>query len=205
MTLAPKFTEDVAALPTHGFGPRSLTWWGTVGFMVIEGMFFVLTVAAYFFLMSHEQSWAPRPTEPPNPIAGTLFTLILLLSEIPNAMIKKAAETYDTDAVRRLFLWMVGIGGVLLVIRGFEFNSLNVLWYENAYGSVVWALLFLHALHLVTDWADTIVLWALMHTPHGEEPRRLVDVDENALYWRFVWISWIPIYLLIYWVPRVFH
>jgi len=205
MTLAPKFTEDVAPLPTHAFGPRSLTWWGTVGFMVIEGMFFVLTVAAYFFLMSHEQSWAPRPTEPPNPIAGTLFTLILLLSEIPNAMIKKAAETYDTEAVRRLFLWMVGIGGVLLVIRGFEFNSLNVLWYENAYGSVIWALLFLHALHLVTDWADTIVLWALMHTPHGEEPRRLVDVDENALYWRFVWISWIPIYLLIYWVPRVFH
>ena len=205
MTLAPKFTEDVAPLPTHAFGPRSLTWWGTVGFMVIEGMFFVLTVVAYFFLMSHEQSWAPRPTEPPNPIAGTLFTLILLLSEIPNAMIKKAAETYDTDAVRRLFLWMVGIGGVLLVIRGFEFNSLNVLWYENAYGSVIWALLFLHALHLVTDWADTIVLWALMHTPHGEEPRRLVDVDENALYWRFVWISWIPIYLLIYWVPRVFH
>jgi len=205
MTLVPKFTEDVARLPTHAFGPRSLTWWGTVGFMVIEGMFFVLTVVAYFFLMSHEQSWAPRPTEPPNPIAGTLFTLILLLSEIPNAMIKKAAETYDTDAVRRLFLWMVGIGGVLLVIRGFEFNSLNVLWYENAYGSVIWALLFLHALHLVTDWADTIVLWALMHTPHGEEPRRLVDVDENALYWRFVWISWIPIYLLIYWVPRVFH
>ena len=54
-------------------------------------------------------------------------------------------------------------------------------------------------------WADTIVLWALMHTPHGEEPRRLVDVDENALYWRFVWISWIPIYLLIYWVPRLFR
>ena len=205
MTLAPRFTEDVAALPTHAFGPRSLTWWGTVGFMVIEGMFFVLTVAAYFFLMSHEQSWAPRPTAPPNLIAGTLFTLILLLSEIPNAMIKKAAEAYDTDAVRRLFLWMVGIGALLLVIRGFEFNSLNVLWYENAYGSVIWALLFLHALHLVTDWADTIVLWALMNTPHGEEPRRLVDVDENALYWRFVWISWIPIYLLIYWIPRFFR
>ena len=205
MTLAPKFTENLAELPTHAFGPRSLTWWGTVGFMVIEGMFFVLTVAAYFFLMSHEQSWAPRPTPPPNLIAGTLFTLILLLSEIPNAMIKKAAEAYGTDAVRRLFLWMVGIGGVLLVIRGFEFNSLNVLWYQNAYGSVIWALLFLHALHLVTDWADTIVLWALMHTPHGEEPRRLVDVDENALYWRFVWISWIPIYLLIYWVPRLFR
>jgi heme/copper-type cytochrome/quinol oxidase subunit 3 len=44
-----------------------------------------------------------------------------------------------------------------------------------------------------------------MRTPHGEEPRRLVDTSENSLYWRFVWLSWIPIYLLIYWVPRMFR
>jgi len=71
MTLPPTFTEDVAELPTHGFSYRSLTWWGVIGFMVIEGTAFVLTVAAYFFLMSHEESWAPRPWLPPNAIAGT--------------------------------------------------------------------------------------------------------------------------------------
>lgn len=90
---------------------------------------------------------------------------------------------------------MVGIGAILLVIRGFEFNSLNVMWYDNAYGSIMWALLLLHTTHILTDWVDTIVLWRLMQTPHGEAPRRWVDVDENALYWRFVWLSWIPIYL----------
>ena len=42
-------------------------------------------------------------------------------------------------------------------------------------------------------------------TPHGEEPRRLVDVDENCLYWRFVWLSWLPIYVLIYWLTRLFQ
>jgi len=65
--------------------------------------------------------------------------------------------------------------------------------------------LLLHTTHILTDWIDTVVLWALMNTPHGEEPRRMVDTDENALYWRFVWITWLPIYLLIYWVPRVFR
>jgi heme/copper-type cytochrome/quinol oxidase subunit 3 len=165
----------------------------------------VLTIAAYFFPMSHEQSWAPRPIAPPNFIAGTLFLLIILVSEVPNTMIKKAAEAYDVVTVRRLLPWMVGVGVLLMIIRGFEFNSLNVMWYDNAYGSIIWALLFLHATHLVTDWVDTAVLWRLMNTPHGEEPRRLVDVDENALYWRFVWLSWIVIYVLIYWVPRVFR
>ena len=27
--------------------------------------------------------------------------------------------------------------------------------------------------------------------------------SDNAFYWDFVVVSWIPIYLLIYWVPRL--
>ena len=205
MSLRPSFTRDISALPTHGFSIRSLTWWGVIGYMVIEGAAFALTIAAYFFLMSHEQQWAPHPWEPPNPIAGTLFTAVMLLSEIPNTMAKKAAEAYDVPKVRLLLPWISAVGLLLLILRGFEFNSLNVLWYENAYGSIIWALLLLHTLHIGTDWVDTIVLWLLMRTPHGEEPRRLVDTSENSLYWRFVLLSWIPIYLLIYWVPRMFR
>jgi cytochrome c oxidase subunit 3 len=205
MSMKPSFTRDIAHLPTHAFSHRALTWWGLLGFMIIEGVAFAMAIAAYFFLMSHEQEWAPRPTLPPDLLAGTLFTIVILLSEIPNAMIKKATESYDVEGVRKLLPWMVGIGVLLFVIRGFEFNSLNVLWYENAYGSIIWALLFLHTAHLATDWGDTVVLWRLMKTPHGHEPRRLVDTDENALYWRFVWLSWLPIYALIYWVPRFFR
>ena len=199
------FQQDLSGLPTHAFSHRSLTWWGIIGFMVIEGAAFALAIAAYFFLMSHEQEWAPRPTLPPDLLAGTLFTIVLLLSEIPNTMIKKAAEAYDVEGVRKLLPWMVAIGILLFVIRGFEFNSLNVLWYDNAYGSIIWALLFLHTTHVGTDWVDTVVLWRLMRTPHGHEPRRLVDTDENALYWRFVWLTWLPIYALIYLVPRFFR
>ena len=205
MSLEPHFTEDVSELPNDILGSGSLTWWGTLGFMVIEGTAFALTIAAYFFLMSQEQEWAPRPWNPPGLIPGILFTVIMLLSEIPNSMIKKAANAYDLDAVNKLLPVMTAIGAVLLIIRGFEFNSLNVMWYDNAYGSIIWALLFLHTTHVATDWGDTIVLWRLMRTPHGEDPRRMVDTDENALYWRFVWLSWLPIYALIYWVPRLFR
>ena len=205
MSLKPSFTDDLAELPTHAFSHKSLTWWGVIGFMIIEGAAFAMAIAAYFFLMSHEAEWAPRPWQPPNPIAGTLFTLVMLLSELPNTMIKKAAEKYDVATVRKLLPVMAAIGLLLFVLRGFEFNSLNILWYDNAYGSILWALLLLHTTHVATDWGDTIVLWRLMKTPHGEEPRRLVDVDENALYWRFVWLTWLPIYALIYWVPRLFR
>jgi cytochrome c oxidase subunit 3 len=199
----PRFTDDVAELPTHRFGPSSLTWWGVIGFMVVEGAAFALAFAAYFFLMGHEQGWPPEGRAAPGLLAGTLFTIVILLSEIPNTMIKKAANAYDTDKVRALMPVIVGIGVVLLIIRGFEFNSLNCRWTDNAYGSIIWALLLLHTSHILTDWVDTVVLAALMRTPLGYEARRCVDVDENSLDWRYVWLLWLPIYAMIYWVPRL--
>ena len=203
MNLPVRFTDDVADLPTHKFGSSSLTWWGVIAFMLIEGTAFALTFAAYFFIMGHEQGWPPEGREAPNLIAGTLFTIVMLLSEIPNTMVKKAANAQDTAAVRRLLIVMSAIGAVLVVIRGFEFNSLNCRWTDDAYSSVIWALLLLHTTHILTDWVDTLVLAALMQTIEGYKGRRFVDTDENALYWRFVWLTWLPIYAMIYWIPRL--
>jgi cytochrome c oxidase subunit III len=203
MIRAPRFTEDLAHLPTHKFGTSSLTWWGVMAFMVIEGAAFGMAFAAYFYFMGHAPTWPPEGHHPPGLIAGTLFTIIILLSETPNSMIKKAALHANVARMRQLMPVMVGVGVVLLVIRGFEFDSLNVLWTDNAYGSIVWALLVLHTTHILTDWFDTVVLWVLMRTNLGHDPRHFEDVDENAIYWRYVWLLWIPIYFMIYWVPRL--
>jgi heme/copper-type cytochrome/quinol oxidase subunit 3 len=126
----------------------------------------------------------------------------MLLSEIPNSWIKKKAENCDLRPVQLGLLLISAIGAALLIIRAFEFGSLNVGWADNAYGSIMWALLILHTTHILTDWIDSLVLTALMFTKHGPTGRRFVDVSENSLYWRFVWLAWLPIYLLLYWVPR---
>jgi heme/copper-type cytochrome/quinol oxidase subunit 3 len=203
MMLPVRFTDDVADLPTYKFGPSSLTWWGIIAFMIIEGAAFGLAFAAYFFLMGHEQGWPPEARKAPELLWGTLFTIVILLSEFVNTPIKKAADAGDVPTIRRLMPVIVVVGIVLLIIRGFEFNNLNVRWTDDAYGSIIWALLLLHTTHILTDWFDTVVLAALMYTPVAYEGRRLVDVDENSLYWRYVWLLWIPIYLMIYWVPRL--
>jgi heme/copper-type cytochrome/quinol oxidase subunit 3 len=199
----PRFIDSVAELPTHKFGPSSLTWWGVVGFMVIEGAGFALAFAAYFFIMGHEQGWPPEGRQAPNLLWGTLFTIVIVLSEIANTRVKNAARERDVPSIRRLLPVMIAFGVILLIIRGFEFNNLNCRWTDDAYSSIVWALLFLHTTHLLTDWMDTIVLWCLMMTEVGWEGRRLVDTDENSLYWRYVWLLWLPIYAMIYWVPRL--
>ena len=202
MTALYRFTRDLADLPSHAFGHRSLTWWGVMAFMTIEGAGFAMAIAAYFFLFAHQGSWPPEPFAPPGLVPGLIFTALMLLSEIPNSALKKHAEAEQIAPVRLLLVVISAIGGLLLVIRVFEFGELNVSWTDNPYGSILWALLVLHTAHVLTDWIDTLVLTALMFTRHGKQGRRFVDVSENALYWRFVWLSWLPIWALIYWVPR---
>ena len=95
------------------------------------------------------------------------------------------------------------LGVAPLVVRIFEFPALNVNWDSNAYGSILWILLGLHTTHILTDLADTLVLAALMFTRHGGNKRRFGDVQDNAMYWNFVVATWLPIYVCIYWVPRL--
>ena len=195
-------TLDVSSLPPGAFGSRSLLWWGTMGIVLIEGTAFVLAIGAYFFLMTRLPSWPPSGVIPPDLRWGTINTLVLLLSLVPNELAKRAGEHVELNAVR---LWMtvcVLFGVLFNLLRVFEFRHLNVMWDHSSYGSIVWLLLGLHTTHIITDFLDTIVLTALMFIGPVEE-RRFIDVEENAAYWYFVVLAWLPIYGVIYWVPRL--
>ena len=195
-------TLDVSTLPPGAFGSRSLMWWGTFGIVLIEGTAFALAIGAYFFLFTRAPSWPPSGLRPPDLMWGTVNTLVLLASMIPNQLAKRAGEHVDLSGVR---LWMVVcllFGAVFNVCRIYEFTHLNVMWDHDAYGSVVWLLLGLHTTHIVTDFLDTSVLTVLMFTGPVEE-RRYIDVEENAVYWYFVVLAWLPIYGVIYWAPRL--
>ena len=191
---------DVGGLPKYAFGHKGLIWWGTVGFMVIEGSVFLLVFVTYFFLRTRESHWPPAL---PNPglTYATANTLLLLVSLVPNQITKWAAERLDVKRVR-FWLWpCLAFAVAAIVIRAFEFTTLGVRWDTNAYGSVVWMLLGIHTSHLITDFLDSAVLTALVYTAHLDD-KRMVDVSENALYWYFVVLSWVPIYLIIYFAPR---
>jgi heme/copper-type cytochrome/quinol oxidase subunit 3 len=195
-------TIDVSDLPPYAFGHRSLLWWGGAGIIVIESMVFALGIAAYFYLRGREQDWPPGILAPPRLLWGTLNLGILLLSCIPNYLYKRAAEHLDLRAVRRWFVVAIGFAVAFVAVRVLEFGALNCHWSTTAYGSVVYLILGLHTVHLVTDLLDSLVLAVLMFT-RQVEGRRFVDVAENGAYWYFVAAAGVPLYLTIYWAPRL--
>jgi heme/copper-type cytochrome/quinol oxidase subunit 3 len=194
-------TRDVTGLPTYTFGHHSLMWWGTMGIVVIEGTVFIMAIGTYLYLRSLSPQW-PVGALPPELTFGTLNTVILLLSAIPNQWTKKVAEQEKLREVRIGLVICLLFAFAFLAVRALEFGALNTHWDTNAYGSIVYALMVLHTIHLVTDVIDTIVLTVLIFTG-PLEGKRFVDVSENAVYWWFVVGSWVFIYATIYWVPRL--
>ncbi|MEA2936475.1 MAG: cytochrome c oxidase subunit [Variibacter sp.] len=193
--------QDYSQLPTYAFGSASPIWWGTLGFVALEGTGFALAVGAYLYLWQANEQWplnAPELSHWP----GTVMLIALVASIVPNILIDKEARKENLARVQLWLVVMSLVGLVTLGIRAWEFTSLNIRWDANAYGSIVWFILGLHTTHLITDIGDTVVLTALMFTRHATG-KRFSDVSDNAFYWYFVVGSWVPLYVLLYWMPRL--
>jgi heme/copper-type cytochrome/quinol oxidase subunit 3 len=191
---------DLSELPDYVFGSGGIGFWGGVAFMLIEGMGFVLAIGAYFYLLPYEQAWPPGASPPPL-FWATTGVIVAVLSEIPNILTSVSAKKQDKRGVQ---LWIVVtslFGVALLVLRGFEFYAFNVRWDQNAYGSISWALLILHHADMITDEYDTFVLAAMVFLK-PVDGRKFSDCDDNAVFWHFIVVTWVMVYVMVYWVPR---
>ena len=199
--MSPRPVIDVSALPNSEFGHRGLIWWGTVGFMVIEGSMFVIALVVYFYLRLNVEEWPPGLPDP-DPSYGTANLILVLVSLVPAVVSKRAAEAFQLERARVWLLVLVLMGLASVVLRAFEYPALNCRWDDNAYASMVWVLLSMHTIHVSTDVVDSVVL-LVMAWMKPMTRKRFVDLSENSLYWYFIVAWWIPIYLVIYFAPRL--
>lgn len=200
--MTPRRTIDVSQLPTFTFGHHALTWWATWSMLLMEGTMLVILSISYFFLRTNVPDWPPGRIPPPNLFWGTLNTVIILVSFVPNHLAKKASERLDLRGVRLWLIVTLAFAFAFGIVRIFEFRNLNCHWTQNAYGSIVWFNMGFHTTHVLTDMVDSIVLLVLMYVG-PIEGKRFVDVSENSIYWNFVIVIWIVTYAVIYIAPRL--
>ncbi len=199
---APRTTVDASALPTVVFGHRSLLWWGTVGFALIEGFTLVLMAASYFYLRTNEYGWPPGRTPDPDLLVPTLNTVLLLLVIAPMRMVDRAARRFDRGGVARGLVIATLLALVVTVLRWWEILALNVRYDAHAYGSAAWGVVVLHATLLVVDVFETGTLaWLFLS---GRAMRKhYPDASDAADYQYFLSLAWVPLYLIVYWGPRL--
>jgi heme/copper-type cytochrome/quinol oxidase subunit 3 len=194
---------DVGELPTVTFGHRSLMWWGTLGFMVIEGWTLALIVAMYFYIRQNFLTWPPLTTPLPSRLIPTINLVVMLVSVAPVYLVERAARRLDVGSVKIWLLVSSLISLAIPVLRWYELWAINVRWDTNAYGSAAWLIVGTHATLLLLDVADTIGL-TLFYWFKRMPIKAMSDCVDNSLYWYFMVAIWVPLYLIVYIGPYVF-
>lgn len=192
----------VGELPTVTFGPRSLMWWGTLGFMVIEGWTAAIILAAYFYLRQNYETWPPLRTPYPSLLIPTINLGILLLSVVPAVIVAQAAKRLDEARVKRWLVIQSVACLVPLVIRWWELWALNTRWDTTAYGSAAWTIVGYHTSLLLLDVVDTLGL-TLFYYLKPMPVKAFSDTADNSFYWYFTVAGWVVIYLIVYVGPRI--
>jgi heme/copper-type cytochrome/quinol oxidase subunit 3 len=202
MIRRPRAVLDVSELPDVCFGPRDIMWWGTVGFMLIEGFTLVLCAVVYVYLQQNFAAWPPPGTPRPSLGIPTVQVAVMLASLPVAAWTKRSAYAFDLQRVRIGLTSAAVIGAVCVGLRAAELLvSLNVKWDTNAYGSAQWLVVGSHATLLLIEWVETIGL-ALLFWLAPVERKHFSDGVDAVDYWYFMVAAWIPLAVLCYLVPR---
>lgn len=200
---------DVSKLPHHEFDTYDPVWWGNNGLLAIETSMFAILIATYFYLRQNFALWPPpigQLTAPLRPLPylgyGVANTILLLVGCIPMVIADRAARRDDRETTRIGLTICVACGLAAMVLRGFEFSAMQFRWDSNAYGSIVWFVLGMHALHLLVLTTETVLLMIWLQRREFDMKHR-VDVVTVAIYWYWVVAIWLVLFAIVYFTPRL--
>jgi heme/copper-type cytochrome/quinol oxidase subunit 3 len=186
-----------AELPLNANDPSAPLWWGMVGLITIEAVFFISLIVSYFYLRFYAPEWPMGDISKPDLLLPSIGAVVLLLSSGPmywaDASIKKGN-------VRNL---MVGLalsfvlGTIFLGLKFVEYSGYDYNWATNAYGSITWTIVSFHSAHVITVLLKVVVVLTAAARGYFSEDRNL-GVRINGLYWHFVVVVWIPLFFTLY-------
>jgi heme/copper-type cytochrome/quinol oxidase subunit 3 len=161
-------------------------WWGMALLIATEFTLFASLIASYFYLRFQNSAWPPAGIEDPSVTLPAVFTGILVATCIPMWGAVRAAR-----AGRRAAAWLLiavafavqaAYLGLQLWLFVDDLNSFSPT--ETAYGSIYFALLGIHHVHVAVGLL--LDVWLLAVLAFGLTNYRLLGLRVIAMYWYFV-------------------
>jgi cytochrome c oxidase subunit III len=178
----------------------SNAWVAVLMFLGAEAMFFAGLIGAYLVFRLGSPFWPP-PFQPRLPVGVTgVNTLILVTSAVTMRWSLKAVRANDRRKSVRSLVYTAALGGIFLVIQGFEW--LRLIHYgltvsSSVYGGLFYTLIGFHGLHVFGA-----LIWLLVVLRQAKQGRFLkqhhVGLQTCAMYWTFVVALWPVLYGLVY-------
>lgn len=191
--------QDLAPPGVREGSGKSLGYWGTWAMIITEAVLFALLLFAYFQLRVGAEKWPLGDIADPELVKSGFRTVVLLGSTIPMHLADKAAEARNQTKLR----WSLGVGWLMgAIFLAGHFDEWATLLREftpttNAYGSLLYTITGLHALHLIIGLVVAGYLWVgavAGRYEHGST----TGVKCGILYWHFVDAVWVVVYSTLY-------
>ena len=187
---------DTFAIPTAK-RTYSTAWWGMAALITTESMVFTVLLGAYFFLRASTPQWPPAGIAGPELHLSLPFSVLLWGSSIPIFYAEAAIRRGSQRGLRAGLLVSGVMGALFLAFTLKEFNDLTFGWRDNAYGSIFYVIVGLHAMHvfvgLCMNGLVEIKAWQGKFTA-----TRYTSVEVFSLYWHFVDVVWIFVFLSLF-------
>jgi heme/copper-type cytochrome/quinol oxidase subunit 3 len=193
---------NVSRLPAFDISEQAPLWWGQMGIVAIESAMFGLLIATYLYYRLSFDVWPPPGARLPSVIEPTVALIPLLLSAAASYWATEGAKENNRSKMIYAMAGNLIFAAIFLVMRIREWSSFSFKWSSDAYGTIVWAILGLHSFDYVAGMVETLVLLAIILSGrYGQKQRQGVHVD--SVVWYLVVAIWIPLYVTIYWGPRL--
>lgn len=198
---------DVAAWKRCGTGTSHPLWWGILGLIIIEAMVVLTFLVSYFYLWivtlepeNRAHRWSPPEGGVPPLLYPSIELGLLAICALTmwwgGVAIKKKRPGLNAS-----FLTCTVCAGAVLWLRWLQFEAFSFSWQDGAYASMVWVLSGFHFMHVTAAMLGTAVIGIACYMGYFTEENSIgVDVDTN--YWYFVSFAWLPMYVVIYWLPQ---
>lgn len=194
---------DVSHKPVYSSGSQAPLWWGMWGLIAIEATVFGSLIATYFYLRIDQPVWPPEAVQAPALTLPIIYTLVLLASSFTMRWGENAIQRGDQ---RTLFLGQavsIVLAVAFLALKTYEYAvDVDYRWDSHPYGSIVWTITGFHAAHVISVVLKTSVVALLSYWGYFNRERHL-GVQANGLYWHFVVWVWVPLFAVLYFVPRL--
>src|SRR5438105_3905727 len=150
-----------------------------------EGTIFLLLISSYFFLRAASHQWPPAGIELPDLKLSLPFSFVLWGSSIPIFWAERAIKRGRQTAFRAGVVISFLMGASFLLYTAKDFHDLHFGWQDNAYGSIFYVTVGLHALHVVVGLLMNLVVQFKAWLGKFDE-RHHTFPQVFFLYWHFV-------------------
>ena len=180
----------------------SVGWAGMVSFLIVLGSMLATLLFSYFYLRDGFETWPPTTLGlHPLPRASTVTGLLIASLVAATLASRNATPDGRVGMVRVALGSILALGAAVVVLLVVEQGALAIVPQQSVYASLFFVLTaFVMGNVVIALGMTALLLLRIGTTPFPPRQQTLVAI--TMLYWGFVVVSWVLVYLTLYWTPR---